>query len=177
MKSLKLIIFLILCTLGASAQKKDISPEKAEAKALVKQGVEKIYNGNYEKAIVDFNGAIKKDSACQDAYLRRAFCYGATEKYNEAIADYSKIIKLNPEAEIAYVSRGSMKNKMKQFKEALLDFDKAMQLKPDDYEAYNNRGWAKKGLGDDNGACQDWFFSKKKGNHEAKIIIDNNHCK
>ncbi|MCC6690317.1 MAG: tetratricopeptide repeat protein, partial [Bacteroidia bacterium] len=82
-----------------------------------------------------------------------------------------------PDHEYAYVSRGSAKNKLKNFKEALLDFDRALQLKPDDCEAYNNRGWAKKGLGDEDGACKDWHYSKKKGNDEAKIIIKNNHCR
>ncbi len=169
--------FLLLVTLGATAQKTDAKAQKDEAKALVRKGYEKIQNGNFENAIVDFNHALEKDPECIDAYLRRAFCYSATNDYKNAVEDYNKVIKLNPDLETAYVSRGSAKNKLKLFKEALVDFNKALQLQPDDYQAYNNRGWAKKGLGDDDGACQDWRFSKKKGNQEAKIILDNTHCK
>lgn len=41
----------------------------------------------------------------------------------------------------------------------------------------NNRGWAKKFLGDKDGACKDWQTSKKMGNEEAKIILKNNQCR
>lgn len=172
-----LFLFILFFTMGASAQKTDATAQQEEAKALVKKGFEKISNGNYANAILDFNEAIQKDPVCLDAYVKRAFCYGATNSYKEALEDYNKVIKLSPGLENAYVSRGSMKNKLKLFKEAMVDFDKAIQLKPDDCEAYNNRGWARKGLGDDDGACKDWRYSKKKGNHEAKIILENTHCK
>ena len=74
-------------------------------------------------------------------------------------------------------SSDSSKLKLKRYREAILDFDHVIQVNPNNYEAYNNRGWAKKGLGDDKGACQDWQYSKKKGNDEARIILQNNHCR
>lgn len=170
MKTILSILAAALISLATYAQ-------KDEAQALVKSGVSKIANGDYENAIKDFNSAIEKNPTSLDAYLKRAFCYSSLGNYQGAIDDYSKVIELKPDQEFAYVSRGSAKNKLKKFKEALADFDKALQLNPEDCEAYNNRGWAKKGLGDDDGACKDWRYSKKKGNDEAKIILGNNHCR
>jgi tetratricopeptide (TPR) repeat protein len=77
----------------------------------------------------------------------------------------------------AYISRGSALNKLKRFQEAMSDFNKALELDPENQEAYNNRGWAKKGLGDDKAACEDWKKSKKMGNEEAKIILGNSGCR
>lgn len=57
------------------------------------------------------------------------------------------------------------------------DFDTVLSIDPKDQEAYNNRGWARKALGDMSGACQDWRTSKKLGNGEARIILENNRCK
>ena len=59
---------------------------------------------------------------------------------------------------------------------AIKDFNMAIEIDPKNSEAYNNRGWSKKGLGDKDGACQDWKTSKKMGNEEAKIILKNNQC-
>jgi len=169
--SLVIAIFLVLNTFA----QKDAGHD--EAIALVKAGMSKVAMDNCDEAIKDFNAAMQKDPKCLDAYLKRAFCYSKNGNFQAAIDDYTKVIELKPDNSYAYVSRGSAKNKLKMFKEAMADFDKALQLKPDDCEAYNNRGFAKKGLGDDDGACKDWHYSKKKGNDEAKIILQNNRCK
>ncbi len=151
--------------------------QKEEAQAFLKKAQTKIDIGDYAAAITELNKAVEKDPANLNIYLKRAFCYGATTNFQGAVDDYSKVIELKPDLESAYVSRGSAKNKLKKYTEAVMDFDKALQLKPDDFDAYNNRGWAKKGMGDDDGACKDWRYSKKKGNGEAKIILENNRCK
>jgi Flp pilus assembly protein TadD len=66
---------------------------------------------------------------------------------------------------------------LKKYDLAVTDFDKALEIDPTNQEAYNNRGWAKLGMDDKKGACKDWKKSKKLGNGEAKIILENNHCK
>lgn len=143
---------------------------------LVESGTKLNLNGHYEEAIAHFNQAIALDENYLDAYLKRAFSYSAMNRYEEAILDYNKIIAANPNAVLAYISRGSVYNKLERYKEAIDDFTKVINLQPENSEAYNNRGWAKKGLGDKAGACEDWKTSKKMGNSEAKIILRNNQC-
>jgi len=168
-------LFIAKPTWAQNENTKD--PAKEASKEQVKAGVEKLQSGDYTAAIAIFNKAIELDPKNIDAFLKRAFCYGASGNYQGAIDDYNQIIQLKPELEAAWLSRGSAKNKLKQFKEAIIDFNHVIQVNPNNYEAYNNRGWAKKGLGDEQGACQDWNYSKKKGNAEAKIILQNNHCR
>lgn len=142
-----------------------------------KKGENKIQMGKYDEAIIEFTQALKVDSLDLNALSKRAFCYSYNGKYEEAIRDYDKLLKLKPDHTFGYLSRGSAKNKLKKFNQAISDFDKVLSLEPNNTEALNNRGWAKKGLNDFEGACQDWKLSKKLGNKEAKIILNNNNCK
>ena len=169
--------WLCLTCFGTIFGQENANPNKEAAKAQLQIGLQKLQNAEYADAIAFFNKAIELDDKYIDAYLERAFCNGASGNYQAAIDDYDKIIKLKPELDAAYLSRGSSKLKLKRYREAILDFDHVIQVNPNNYEAYNNRGWAKKGLGDDKGACQDWQYSKKKGNDEARIILQNNHCR
>lgn len=148
-----------------------------EAEKIFNSAERKYANGDWKNAVVEYTKAIEIDSNYINAYLRRGFCLSLTKDYEGAIKDYSKVLQLDPNHQWAYLSRGSAKNKLKDFKSALADFNKALALKPTDQEAFNNRGWAKEGLGDHKGACEDWNKSKQLGNDEAKIILENNHCK
>ena len=153
-----------------------------DGESFFKKGELKFNAGKYKEAIADYNDAIKADPKVVNYYLRRAFCYGMEQKYELSIADYRKVIELKPEHVWAYINCGSANNKLKRYNDALADFNKALEIEPknDDAmaEAYNNRGWAKDGLGDAKGACDDWKKSKKLGNDEArKVIMKNTHCK
>jgi Flp pilus assembly protein TadD len=91
--------------------------------------------------------------------------------------DYSVTIDAQPEVIFSYQSRGSAHLKLGHSDEALADFNKVLELDPKNQEAYNNRGFVKKSMGDMDGACKDWYKSKKMGNDEAIIIIKNNRCR
>ena len=141
------------------------------------QAAERFFkSGNYEKAIEHYSESINQNPNNLNAYLRRAFCYSATKNYEGAIKDYSKIIENDPTQLNALNSRGSAYNKLEKYDNAMKDFNKIIAIDPNYSEAYNNRGWAKKFTGDKKGACADWKKSKKLGNGEAKIILNNNGC-
>ncbi|HIB00370.1 MAG TPA: tetratricopeptide repeat protein, partial [Phycisphaerales bacterium] len=121
--------------------------------------------------------AIKVNPKFTRAYYKRAFAHSMLKDYAAAVKDYSAVISKNPKHTWSYISRGSSFNKLKKYDLAVTDFDKALEIDPTNQEAYNNRGWAKLGLDDKKGACKDWKKSRKMGNGEAKIILENNHCK
>jgi tetratricopeptide (TPR) repeat protein len=159
-----LIIFFINC--------------KAQtAEDFFKEGEAKSRQRNFSEAIEQYSKAIKKDSMMWNAYVKRAFCYGLTEQYDKAVEDYTVVIAAEPEKIYSYQSRGSAHYKLGHYPEALADFNKVIELDAKNQEAYNNRGFVKKGMGDKEGACKDWYTSKKMGNEEAKIIIKNNNCR
>ncbi len=163
------ILLAILICFSAASQSQD-------AVELINKGLHFTQKGEYTEAISNFNAAIAIDENNLDAYVKRAFAYSMLKEYEKAVSDYSKLIELKPNFAVAYFSRGSALNKLERFNEALADFDKVITMEPTNSEAYNNRGWSKKGLGDKDGACEDWKTSKKMGNKEAKIILKNNQC-
>jgi tetratricopeptide (TPR) repeat protein len=147
------------------------------AEDFFKEGEAKSRQRNFSEAIEQYSKAIKKDSMMWNAFLKRAFCYGLTEQYDLAVGDYTVIIAAELEKIHSYQSRGSAHYKLGHYPEALADFNKVIELDPKNQEAFNNRGFVKKNMGDKEGACKDWYTSKKMGNDEAKIIIKNNSCK
>ena len=171
MSALNKIVFslaLILLSSTLFAQTLSANFKKAEAKFRAQE---------YTSAIEYYTKDLTDNPENLNAYYRRGFTYGMLGNHKAAIRDYSIIVRKDPDYVWAYISRGSSRNKLKLYEEALLDFDKAIELDPKNQEAYNNRGWAKLGLGDKKGACKDWKSSKKMGNGEAKIIMENTHCK
>lgn len=169
MRAIRILsVVLTFCSYTASAQTAEDHFKSAETQ----------YNlANYKEAITLYTKAIEVDPKYENAYLRRAFCYSVNQQYAEAIKDFDFILSHDPKQMWALTSRGSAYNKLNKFNEAMSDFNKVLGIDPENQEAYNNRGWAKEGLGDHAGACADWKKSKKLGNHEAKIILENTKCK
>jgi tetratricopeptide (TPR) repeat protein len=169
---------LLCCATVLNAQ--DLAQAKAPDDAveqLYREG-EKAYNsGAYAKAIGLFDQVLAKDPEHLNAYLQRGFCHSLQREYELAAADFSAVIERKNDHLWAYTSRGSAYNRLGKHDLAMRDFDTVLGLDPKNQEAFNNRGWAKKSLGDIAGACQDWRTSKKLGNGEAKIILENNRCK
>lgn len=168
MKQLTLILSFAFLATQCVGQDADSFYSKAEIKSNT---------GNYQAAIVLYTRALKIDPRFVKAYYKRGFAHSMLKEYDAAVKDYTMVISKNPKHTWSYISRGSSFNKLKKFNLAMADFDKALEIDPTNQEAYNNRGWAKLGLDDKKGACKDWKKSRKMGNGEAKIILENNHCK
>ena len=142
-----------------------------------KKGKMKAQGGNHEYAVKEFTKALEYDPEYLNAYLQRGHSYALIHNYDGAVMDFTKALDIKPNHKWAFKNRGMAYNRMEKYKLAMRDFDQVIKLDPRNIEAYNNRGFAKKGLGDKAGACADWKKSRKFGNAEAKIILNNNHCK
>jgi len=174
---------ILIASIAINASAQDLAqttaaktPDKENEK-LFREG-EIAYNaGGYAKAIDIFTQVLARDPEHLNAYLQRGFCHSLQREYEAAIVDFTSVIARKSDHLWAYTSRGSAYNKLGQFDKAIQDFDQVLILDPKNQEAYNNRGWTKKSTGDLEGACKDWKTSKKMGNSEAKIILENNRCK
>ncbi|MBK9148457.1 MAG: tetratricopeptide repeat protein [Flavobacteriales bacterium] len=139
---------------------------------------EKAYrSGDHATAIVAYTHALDHSPGHVNAFLHRGFCQSILKQYEEAVADFTAVIQEKPEHAQAYLSRGSALAKLNRHAEAIADFDRVIALDGRNGEAYNNRGWSRKAMGDQPGACKDWKESKRSGNAEARIILENNRCK
>jgi len=169
MKRFLLLTFLSMTVLASTAQE--------EAAQLYGDGERAYRSGDYQAAILLFTKVLALDVENLNAYLQRGFCNSLLKQYAAAASDFTAVIERKADHAWAYTSRGSAYAKLGQHEKAMADFDQVIALDPKNEEAYNNRGWSRKALGDINGACVDWKASKKMGNAEAKIILENNRCK
>ncbi len=82
-----------------------------------------------DRAIQDFDEAIKLNPDDSAAYHYRAWAYYLTGQIDQAIRDYDEAIRLSPGEAEAYVNRG-LARCMREFDGALEDFAKGIKLEP-----------------------------------------------
>ena len=152
--------YLTLVTLGVSAYAADdwdnaikqltvaLSVAKPN-KAALDPATIYFYRGNayynqkeYDRAIEDYNQALKLNPKLVAAFNNRGIAYGNKGEYDRAIADYNQALKLNPRFAQAFYNRGIAYNYKKEYDRAIADFNQALLLNPKSAEAFNNRGIA-----------------------------------
>lgn len=104
-------------------------------------------NGDYDKAIREFNEAIRLNPGLASAHYSRGEIYFKRGDYAQAIRDFTSTISLAPDYTFAYYSRGVANEKTGDIKEAILDFSHTVRLKPGYAPAYNERARALYKLG------------------------------
>jgi tetratricopeptide (TPR) repeat protein len=100
------------------------------------------YNGKheYDRAIADYNEAIRLNPKHDNAYVGRGNSYNGKREYDHAIADYNEAIRLNPNFILAYNGRGNSYNGKREYDRAIADYNEAIRLNPNFILAYNGRG-------------------------------------
>jgi tetratricopeptide (TPR) repeat protein len=126
-----------------------------DAVAYNERGFAYIKKGDYDRAISDFNKAIRLDPQYVAAYYNRGFAYSEKGDYDRAIADHSEATRLDPQLGIAYFGRGFAYNDKGDYDHAISDLNKAIRLEPQFAMAYNARGFAYNEKGDYDRAISD----------------------
>jgi tetratricopeptide (TPR) repeat protein len=106
-----------------------------------------ITKGEYDKAIDDFDQAIRLNPKLAPAYGSRGMAWGMKGNYDKAIADSSEAIRLDPKDAAAYRNRGTCWNYKGDYNKAIADWTESIRLNPKDAINYSNRGsaWSNKG--------------------------------
>jgi len=99
---------------------------------------------NINKAISDFNKAIKLDPKSSSAYYERALAYRFNNQFDMTISDLTKAIELDPEDANNYIWRGCTYSKIERYDEAISDLTKAIEHGPKNAIGYAWRGYAYK---------------------------------
>jgi tetratricopeptide (TPR) repeat protein len=136
-------VLIVLLVAGCA----EVQKPSLDAESYNNRGAAYAKEGEYDKAISDFNKAIELNPRYADAYNNRGAAYAKKGEYEKAISDYSKAIELNPRYADAYYNRGLAYYGKGEYDKAISDFNKAIELNPIDADAYYNRGavYAKKG--------------------------------
>jgi tetratricopeptide (TPR) repeat protein len=116
------------------------------AEAFNNRGIGYRLKGDYDRAIQDYNQAIKLNPKFAVAYNNRGVAHEHKNEYDRAISDYDQAIKLRPSAE-AHFNRGNAQLGRSHYDRAIDDYNQAIKLKPDFAAAFDNRCWARAVVG------------------------------
>jgi tetratricopeptide (TPR) repeat protein len=95
--------------------------------------------GNPDRAIADFQEAIRLDATYYLAFNNLGALYGSADMPDKAIEAFSRSIELQPNDSNSYFNRGVAYSVTGKLDEALADFTKTIELNPNDADAYTRR--------------------------------------
>ena len=140
------------------------------------RGVEWYKKGKYDKAIAEFDQALKKKPRYADAYAARGAAWYRKGKYDKALGDQAQALRLNPNIVAAYNNRGLAWTAKGQYDKAIADFTQGLAINPalainaEDasiFILHNNRGSAWKKKGD---------YAKAVADYSQALAINSNYA-
>ena len=84
--------------------------------------------GQHQRAIQDYDDAIRLDPMLALAYNNRGFTYENLSQYQRAIQDYDQAIRFDPQLPIAYANRAGAYTLLNMDAEAQQDIQRAVEL-------------------------------------------------
>jgi Tfp pilus assembly protein PilF len=110
----------------------------------------------FDRAIDDFNQAIRLDPTNADAFACRGTAYSYKDDLDRAILDYDEAIRLAPQDAVYYHVRAWLHHGQGDYDRAIADFDQAIQMDPTDAASFASRGYAHVGKRDFDRAIADY---------------------
>jgi Flp pilus assembly protein TadD len=135
-----------------------IQASPRDAHAYNNRGIAYRHNGEYDRAIGDYNRAIEFDPKYAHAYNNRGWVYYLKGDYDRAISDANVSISLDPKYKNAYHTRGEAYRAKGTYDRALVDFKQAFSLDPTYLAAIASLGMTYETMGDREKAID--FYSK-----------------
>jgi tetratricopeptide (TPR) repeat protein len=93
-----------------------------------------------DRALTEFNEAIKLDPKFAAAYLGRGMVYARKSDYDRAITDYNEAIRLDPKLVEAYMRRGGAYYQKNDYDRAIVEYSETIKLDPQRAFPYQLRG-------------------------------------
>lgn len=109
-----------------------------------------------DRAIQDYNEAIRLNPNIAAAFYGRGEAYDHTGNFDLAIQNYNEAIRLSPNFTYAYDGRGRAYRNKGDFDLAIQSYDEAIRRNPNYAAAYNNRGDAYRSKGNYDLAIRDF---------------------
>jgi protein O-mannosyl-transferase len=110
------------------------------AVALSNRGVIYKQEGDIQKALSDYNQAIKINPDYAEPLNNRGVIYKQEGDIQKALSDYNQAIKINPDYADSYYNRGNLYWQQGNLTQALSDYGRVIKINPRYVQAYNNRG-------------------------------------
>jgi tetratricopeptide (TPR) repeat protein len=129
--------------LAISALSKVLELEPTDFGAYLNRGTAYDYSGNYQKAIEDYNLALKykpNNDTDSGIYTNRGNSRLDLGDFQGAIEDYNQAISIDQKFVSAYRGRGYAYSQLENYKKGIEDYTKAIELDPNLAYAYFYRG-------------------------------------
>ncbi len=94
--------------------------------------------GEYDRAIQEYDLSVEAHALDANAFINRGFCYYKKKLYARAAAEYSHALDISPSHAEAWNNRGMIWLELGQYSEAIHDFEHAIERDPDHPLAPNN---------------------------------------
>lgn len=124
--------------------------------AFYKRGNAYSQKGDYDRAIQDYDQAIRLNPGHAIAFSNRGVAYARKGDYDRAIQDYNQAIRLDPKHADSFSNRGVAYRRKEDYDRAIQDYDQAIRLNPKHVSAWYNRGNAYRRKGDYDRAIQNY---------------------
>lgn len=95
-----------------------------------------------DKALVEYNAAIREEPGNAEAYVNRGQLLGELGMQEQAMADFAVALHLNPGRAEAYYNRALEYLKRREVDAAITDLNRAVEFRPDLCESYVKRAEA-----------------------------------
>ncbi|MGE0423211.1 MAG: tetratricopeptide repeat protein [Reyranellaceae bacterium] len=95
--------------------------------------------GDYARALVDHDVAIRMNPRDAMLWNNRGWTYNNLRQYERALQDLDEALRLDPRLPAAYNNRGVSYNGMRQYDRAIREYDEAIRLRPGYPVATRNR--------------------------------------
>lgn len=128
------LMLLLVATLfagigsGCYSQGSVPADDKAAAIEAMKRGISRISKRDHDKAMKDFDEAIRLDPNKSDYFVMRSAVWSTKKEYDKAIKDLDEAIRLDPKSAVAFYNRGDAWKQKKEYDKAVNDFDEAIRL-------------------------------------------------
>ena len=126
----------------------------------------------YDRAIADYEAAIRLDPAFVMAIGNRGNAYRDKGDYDRAIADFTTVIRLDPDNAFSYANRCKAYGDKGDYDRAIADYDAAIRLAPDLAAPFYSRAHAYRAKGDHGRAIADYGEAIRRAPKLAEAFIN-----
>ena len=134
-----------------------IDPRNPDALSVYRRAVAEQGLGQSDRALVDYDTAIRLDPRNAFAYLDRGTLLATRGRnYLRAVDDFDRTLQIDPANVTALIARGDAWSQLGEFGPAVADLDRALELSPANAQALVGRGLVWSRLGKLNLALQDY---------------------